>query len=233
MVVPLSIQAQVSADSLSHIHADVWPAHAWAGVPESVLPTGCGALDAELPAGGWPLGSLIEILQPSGVHSEWQLLLPALARSGEGLVVLISPPHVPFAPALAARGLAPQRVLQVLVHQASQRLWASEQALRCTDVAVVLAWLPQVRSTELRRLQLAASEHRKLLFVMRLQQAQAEASAAPLRLSVEPAQDASLRVKLLKRRGPPPSGALNLLVRPAGFSVVLAAGAMHALDCAF
>ena len=64
------------------IHADVWHAHALAGSPQVVQPTGDALLDAQLPGGGWPVGALVELLQPVGVHSEWRLLLPALARSG-------------------------------------------------------------------------------------------------------------------------------------------------------
>ena len=63
------------------IHADVWHAHALADAPLQVQPTGHAELDAQLPGGGWPVGALTEILQPAGLHSEWRLLLPALARS--------------------------------------------------------------------------------------------------------------------------------------------------------
>ena len=72
------------------VHPDVWLADALADAPTRVLATGDALLDAQLPGGGWPLGALNEILQPDGVHSEWRLLLPALACSGTGTVVLRS-----------------------------------------------------------------------------------------------------------------------------------------------
>ena len=123
------------------IHADVWHAHALSHAALPVLATGDVTLDAELPGGGWPIGALIEILQPPGVHSEWRLLLPALVRSGQGPVVLVGAPQLPFAPALAAQGLALQRLLWVRAVVPSARLWACEQALRCAEVNAVLAWL--------------------------------------------------------------------------------------------
>ena len=41
----------------------VWRARDLACAVEKTVPTGHPTLDAQLPAGGWPLGSLIEILQ--------------------------------------------------------------------------------------------------------------------------------------------------------------------------
>ena len=108
----------------------------------------------------------------------------------------------------------------------------------------MLAWLPQARSDQLRRLQMAAAEYRKLLFVMRPAAAQDEASPAVLRLHIQPhAAHATqpvrpapplpdaLQVHLLKRRGPPLEPLLHLQARPARLTLLLAASQAHALDC--
>ncbi len=213
------------------VHPDVWQADALAGAPQRVLATGDALLDAQLPGGGWPLGVLNEILQPAGVHSEWRLLLPALARSGSRAVVLVGAPHPPFGPALSAQGVLSTRLLWVAPSGSAQRLWATEQALRCADVDAVLAWLVQVRPDQLRRLQMAAAEFDKLLFVMRPEQAQAESSPAALRLWVAPSDQTgdALQVRALKRRGPPMGGSLHLAARPARLSMLLAAQ-KYALD---
>ncbi len=185
----MSASPRASVDFLDAIHADVWHADALSDAPAQVLSTGNAVLDAQLPGGGWPVGVLIEILQTQGVHSEWRLLLPALARSGQGPVVLVGAPHTPFAPWLASQALASQRLLWVKAPATPARLWAAEQALRCADVDAVLLWLDggrkqPVRSDALRRLHMAAAEHQKLLFVMRLDSTQREASPAALRLRV-------------------------------------------------
>jgi protein ImuA len=206
------------------LHADVWHAHSLATPVSRVVATGQAVLDAQLPGGGWPVGALTELLQAPGVHSEWRLLAPALARCGTAAVVLVAPPYVPFAPALAARGVASPRLLWVHTSVAAQRLWATEQALRCAGVDAVLAWLPQARPDQLRRLQMAASEYNRLLFVMRPSAARQESSPAMLRLALEPgvartggsprlaAQTTDLltghlsdhlRLQIVKRRGPP------------------------------
>ncbi len=220
------MSASVSPLSRIGVHADVWQADALAGAPARVLATGDALLDAQLPGGGWPLGALTEVLQPNGVHSEWRLLLPALARSGSGAVVLVGAPQQPFGPALGAQGLAPQRLLWVDAQVPAQRLWATEQALRCADVDAVLAWLVQVRPEQLRRLQIAAAEFGKLLFVLRPEAAQAESSPAALRLWAGPAspeRNDALEVRALKRRGPPLVQPLHLAARPSLLARLLAA----------
>lgn len=230
------------AVSLLDLHADVWRADALAVSAAQVVPTGAAALDAQLPGGGWPVGAMTEILQPPGVHSEWRLLLPALARCGQGVVVLVGAPQVPFAPALAAQGLASRRLLWAVAQSAASRMWAAEQALRCAEVDAVLLWLTParadpVRSDQLRRLQMAAAEHHKLLFVLRPEQALAQASPAALRLSVAPqggcagSPDAdALVVQVRKRRGPPLSHSLALAARTARLRLLLATCHAYALD---
>jgi protein ImuA len=153
-------------------------------------------------------------------------------------VLLVGAPHLPFAPALAAQGLALQRLLWVTTQSAASRLWACEQALRCAEVNAVLAWLPQARSEQLRRLQMAAAEYNKLLFVMRPQAVQDEASPAALRLHVQPRSAAleteaaqavdSLHIQVLKRRGPPLEWPVHLQARSPHLRVLL--GVQHALD---
>lgn len=242
---PRLVRIDSAAPDPQDIHADVWHAHALAASPPLVQPTGDALLDAQLPGGGWPVGALVELLQPTGVHSEWRLLLPALARCGQGPVVLVGAPYLPFAPALAALGLRASRLLAVGALGAAGatgaaqdgRLWATEQLLRCAEVDAVLAWLPQARSDQLRRLQMAAAEHHKLLFVMRPAALQTEASPAALRLVLQPrppapgrSTDAPLAVHIVKRRGPPLAQPLPLQARAARLAVLLAAEGAHALD---
>lgn len=204
-------------------HAGIWRADALAQPAGTVLATGHATLDAQLPGGGWPVGALVEILQAHSGQNEWRLLLPALARSGIGPVVLVGAPHMPFGPGLSAQGLAPERLLWVRASAPAARMWACEQALRCAQVEAVLAWLPQTRADQLRRLQMAASEHGKLLFVMRPAHAQSESSPAVLRLlaSLQPDGD-GVQLEILKRKGPPLAQSLQLPARPARLTALLA-----------
>ena len=242
--------------SLAALADTVWSADTLGGAPGATLASGYPALDAVLPGAGWPLDALSELLQPPGLHAEWRLLLPALVRlqqASPGALVLVGPPHVPFGPALQAQGLAVQPLLWLQVSEPQARLWATEQALRCAGVLAVLAWLPQVRAEQLRRLQLAAQTHGKPLFALRPAQAQAESSPAVLRLLLAPWPDSpavqaqgkiqvqaqgadDLCLHVLKRRGPPLLLPLLLPGRQGRLSAWLALEAKaveeggHALD---
>ena len=189
---------------------------------ECVLPSGHPLLDAQLPGGGWPVGSLVEVLQHRPELHAWQLLLPALAQWVQrkpGPIVLVGAPLAPFTPALAAQGLPAERLLWIRVDAPAARLWSAEQSLRCADVAALLAWLPQCRAADLRRLQLAARQQGKLLFVFRPAQVRTQASPSPLRLLLEGVDD--LQVQVLKRKGPPLEHALHLPAQPVRLRALL------------
>jgi protein ImuA len=194
---------------------NVWRAPELARTGERVVATGHAPLDAQLPGGGWPCGSLVEILQSRAGRHVWQLLMPALAHATQeenGPIVLVDPPHLPFGPALKAQGLSPERLLRVNAQTAKAALWASEQALRCADVVALMAWLPRCRGTDLRRLHLAAAQQGKLLFVFRGVDARNESSPARVRIEIEESEQ--LRVHVLKRRGPPVASGIELVSHP-------------------
>ena len=239
--------------SLAEYGDAVWRAAELGGTVAVTVSTGHPELDSQLPGGGWPVGALSEVLQAQSGQNEWRLLLPALQRTQSGPVVLVGAPHVPFGPGLAAHGFEAQRLLWVSATAPAERLWAAEQALRCAPVVAVLAWLPQVRAEQLRRLQIAAHEYHKLLFVLRPAKAQSESSPAVLRLLVGSAPPGAsgwvdaLQVQVLKRRGPPLMKTLALPARLARLGALLAlkentvatarlwdatdAGGGNALDC--
>ena len=189
---------------------------------EAVLPSGHAALDAQLPGGGWPVGSMVEVLQQGAGPHVWQLLLPGLAQAvtrQAGPVVLVGAPYEPFGPSLQAQGLPSERLLWVRADKSAARLWAAEQALRCAEVAAVLAWLPRAKGAELRRLHMAAQQQRRLLFVFRGVDARNDASPARLRLLVEGVD--CLQLRILKRRGPPLESAVPLPAHSARVAALL------------
>ena len=154
--------------------------------PVAEQPTGHAALDALLPAGGWQLAALNEILLGQPGSGELQLLWPLLARltqAGER-VVLVGAPAIPFAPAWQAAGvvLAQVTLLQV---SGAERLWAAEQCLRSGSCGAVLCWPEQADDRALRRLQVAADSGQTLAFVLRDRRAADNPSPAALRLLQE------------------------------------------------
>ena len=224
--------------------AHVWRAGELGAACGQTVPTGYDALSRVLPGGGWPFGAMTEVLQSQPGQHEWGLLAPALAAlqgaapEPEGSlhkwVVLVGAPHCPFGPALGARQLNMQRLLRIHAEKndAPALLWATREALQCADVAAVVAWLPDVRSTHLRRLQIAAHTHHKLLFVFRPLAAQHESSPAPLRLLLQAENSpvagrassaGHLRVTVFKRRGPHLDAPVLIDTRPQRLAAFLAA----------
>lgn len=179
------------------------------GIP--VVASGHPTLDAELPGGGWPLHALTELLLARAGIGELRLLAPALSTLAQAArsIVLLAPPHLPYGPALQALGWPLEHLLVVHADQAADRLWAAEQILKSASFGALLAWLPQARSEQLRRLQLAAQTANGLVFLMRPLPAQHESSPAPLRLICQAARAErngsvmrAFAVQVLKRRGP-------------------------------
>src|SRR5947209_2819006 len=102
----------------------------WRGsecAPEhAAIASGFAALDAVLPGGGWPASALTEIMLAREGIGELTLTLPALARlqAQHRIVVWIAPPHVPYAPALAAAGIDLARFMVVRCASFADQLWA-------------------------------------------------------------------------------------------------------------
>jgi len=195
--------------SLDHLlqHPALWRAREQGeAAVRTGLSTGYVALDGVLPGGGWPLQGLIEILADRTGIGELSLLLPALARlcsddSEGGWLACISPPHPPYAPALAAHGIDVNRILVVRAPPAE---WAMEQALRSGACRAVLGWAPCRNGQSLRRLQLAAEQSRCLAVLFRGLRDAREPSPAVLRIALE-GTPRGLVARILKSRGGRPA----------------------------
>ena len=177
-------------------------------------PTGFQALDSELPGGGWPSGALTEILGSQQGIGELQLVLPALAAltwAGKR-VVWLAPPHLPYAPALAAAGINLSQLVVVRAPGRRDALWAAEQALRAGCCHALLGWFRRASYDDLRRLAVAAEGSAAWIALFRPREAAAESSPACLRLSLESDGDA-LSVRIVKRRGLPAAAPLRLAVQ--------------------
>lgn len=199
----------------------LWRADQMESSIEQAWPTGFGALDAQLPGGGWPRRVLTELLLPHPGVGEIRLLGPALtAMQQQGrLVMLFDPPARLSAQALAQLGIDVTQLLVVhtrtRVIPGSDSLWAFEQALKSGHVGAVLAWLPpRLRADRLRRLQLAAQAHDGPAFVLRECSVQQRPTTAPLRLALRTSGADRLELKILKRRGPPLASSILLNLPP-------------------
>ncbi|MDB5807493.1 MAG: cell division protein [Betaproteobacteria bacterium] len=184
----------------------LWRGDALARVELESLSTGYSALDAQLPGGGWPLGALTEILNGHTGIGEMRLFFPALAvlskRADAPPIILLQPPYMPYAPAFAGAGIAPEQVLVLRTRRPEDALWACEQCLKYAPRSAVFAWPQRLASQDLRRLQLAVENRPVLAVLMRDLKTAQHSSAAALRiaLSTDPGSR-QLGLRILKRRG--------------------------------
>lgn len=171
--------------------------------PPAIEPSGSSELDAALPGGGWQSGTIVELMPTQTGIGELRLLMPALARitCSNRYVALISPPYIPFAPALAQHGVKLERLLVIQAQKPADILWAFEQTLRCKSFAAAVAWPLTIKDREVRRLQLAAEAGRSTGFLYRPTAAARESSPAALRLRLQANQKSGLELEILKCRG--------------------------------
>ena len=194
----------------------VWRGAALAPVAETVS-TGYPALDRQLPGGGWPTGGLTEILgAEKGLEGigELQLVLPALAALSTAgkRIAWLAPPHLPYAPALAAAGIDLAQLAVVRAPGRRDALWAAEQVLRAGPCHALLAWFRHARYEELRRLAVAAEAGGAFVALFRPGAAAREPSPACLRIVLESAEG-ELGIRILKRRGAPAAEIFRLPVK--------------------
>ncbi len=183
----------------------------WRGdsvAPVRAQPSGHAALDAVLPGHGWPLGALSEIVYTHSGVGELSLTLPLLrqlTQAGKS-AAMIRPQHLPYAPALAAAGIALSQLLVVSPHTEADALWSAEQLLHAGAGAVLL-WLDRIELTASRRLQLAAETGGGIALLLRpaTPASLAQGGIAALRLQINRSNRRS-QVQVLKCRGLCPPG---------------------------
>ena len=192
----------------------VWRGGELERVVHETVPTGHPRLDRELPGGGWPMGTLSEVLHDAVGIGEVGFLAGALARVScdNRLVAWIHAPHLPYAPALAQLGLRTERCLVVRPADVEDALWAAEQALKSGACGAVLFW-PDARVdyASLRRLQMASEAGRAMAVLFRSTAAERLSTPAHLRVALA-REEGLLRLRIPKRRGPPLATPITLAV---------------------
>lgn len=205
------------------VAAAIWRGNQLGSHVVKVLGSGFAELDAQLPGSGWPCQALSELLQPQASVAEWRLLAPAMRQVvAQGRdVVVVGPPKHPHLAGLRRVGLDERRLVWIQAESPSERLWVTEQIVRANAAGLLVAWLPQARPEQIRRLQIGAHACDGPVVVCRPLAAENEASAAPLRIEVRFGVDWELHLRILKRSGPTHEGVLRLPSVPGGLEDIL------------
>jgi len=207
------------------IHPALWRATQLARPARPTVATGFPSLDHALPGQGWPIGQLIELMAERPGCGELQLFKPALRSQTQRNIVLVHPPHPPCFQAWAHNQLAPERLLWVQPSSTADALWATEQILRHNTSAAVFCWAHPIHHASLRRLHLLAQQNDGLCIVLRPAHVRKQASAAALRLALQPCSS-GIQLHIVKRQGALCSAPLILQLYPAHRASVVRHAAM-------
>ncbi|MFP6698298.1 MAG: hypothetical protein VCF08_15575 [Alphaproteobacteria bacterium] len=139
---------------------------AWRGLAPLTL--GVAGIDGALPGAGLARGGLHEVLgevergrHRGGAALAFTAVLAArraalCIQGGGGQVLWCLSDRGLYGPGLAAFGLDAARLILVRGRDDPQRLWAMEEGLKCTDLAMVVGEVGRLDLGQSRRLQLAA-----------------------------------------------------------------------------
>ncbi len=190
----------VPAPTLESLRASIRRLERNAVTAAAVLPL-FPAVDARLPGGGLALACLHQILAEDESGTAFAALIAGrLAERLARPVLWLTAADDLYPPGLAAWGLAPERVILVRAGREADRLWAMEEALRCPDLAVVVAEIGALDLTAGRRLQLAAEAGQVTGLILHPPGARA-ANAGTTRWRVAAAPDDSWQLALERCRG--------------------------------
>lgn len=184
------------------LRSSVWRASELAVSRATTTPTGYPGLDMELPNGGWPRSSLVELLVEQHGIGEMQLLKPCLAElSRKARVAFVQPPYLPHSMTCRSWQLNERNLLWLRPQSSADALWSAEQILKNGSCGAVVLWQANVRPESLRRLNLAAQSTDTWLWLVRPLAAAADASVSPLRIALRPAVG-GVSADIIKRKGP-------------------------------
>jgi protein ImuA len=153
--------ALARAEFLAALREQVRALESAAGEGRPCLPFGVDALDSRLAGGGLAVGALHEAAgEKPGPADEAAatLFLASIACRREGIVLWALARRDLFAPALAAVGLGPERVLYAECGRDEEVLAVMEEGLRHGGLAAAVGEVGRAAMAATRRLQLAAEE---------------------------------------------------------------------------
>lgn len=175
------------------------------------ISTGYETLNRLMANNGWPARGLTEILYDHNGLGELRLLIPALKHLSQHQnrwIVLVSPPYIPYAPALSLAGIDLRRLLIVNPKASNDQLWVLEKALHSHSCSAVMAWPSNIQYKQLKRLQVASKSGGCMGVLYRSARDANQPSPAELRVQLLAHQDNSaisdrsvINLKILKRKG--------------------------------
>lgn len=151
---------------------------------------GLGSMEQAFPNAIFPTGAIHEFLciQPECAAASQGFiagLLSTLMQKG-GICLYISRSRRLFPTALYAYGVEPHQIVFVDLDRERDVLWAMEEALKCKELAAVIAEVRDITFTQSRRLQLALEKSQVTGFLLRTAADRITSTACVARWQISP-----------------------------------------------
>jgi protein ImuA len=181
---------ETNSDIVSRLRKDILQ---WEGYKPPVRghrdQLGLGLLENAFPNGVFPMASVHELVcdnseQAAATGGLVTGILSSLMRQG-GICVWIGRSRRLFAPALAAFGVQPHKVIFISLLKDKDALWVMEEALKCPGLTAVVCELRDMDFKQSRRFQLAVEHSRVTGFVLRNATAKLGSTACAARWQVK------------------------------------------------
>lgn len=175
---------------IQQLRSDILRGNQSAGKPVTGMDIPVGSMATAFPDGKFPLGAIHELVDTGPVETAATagfvaaLLAPLMQQGAAG--IWIGPQLSIFPPALAAFGIAAERVLFIKASKPADILWTMEETLKCEGIAAVVAESKELAFNESRRLQLAVEASRVTGFVLRHSPRKLQPTACVARWRVSP-----------------------------------------------
>ena len=154
---------------------------------QQIISTGISVLDNILPDKGLRRGTLSEwIAAESGSGAASLAMRIAGQAQRDGPLIVVDRQKSFFAPAFSVAGVDIGKTILVRPKSRNDELWVVEQSLRCPGVGAVVCRIDQLRTSEFRRLQLAAEAGTAIGLLIRPSAARRQSGWADVRLLVSP-----------------------------------------------
>lgn len=168
------------------------------GQEGKIVCTGLGLIERAFPKNTFPTAAVHEFISTDSTAGSATtgfisgLLRAFMQAMPGGQCLWISKRRIIYPPALAAYGIAPERIVFVRFATDRDVLWAAEEALKCEGLAAVVGEVGELSFTASRRLQLAVESSRVTGFIHRCYpRRETEANACVTRWRITPLPSAT------------------------------------------
>jgi protein ImuA len=160
------------ADIITRLQKEILPLQGFKTTcNNAILDIGLGVIKNAFPNNSFPLGVVHELISESvedaaATEGFVSGLLSSLMQIN-GAAIWISAGRTIFPPALKSFGIAPDKIIFIILKKEKEILWAMEEALKCNGLSAVIGEIPELSFIASRRLQLAVEQSRVTGFILR------------------------------------------------------------------